>query len=82
MDINVFAKYYEILSLPFKPKHRGRTDGQCENSIPPCVCGGYNKIDTDKKCLLGSDNLGFILYNTCHVFYLNLLQHFWLIYVS
>ena len=30
MDINVFAKWYEILSLPFqdieKPKSRGRTD--------------------------------------------------------
>ena len=24
----------------------GRTDGQCENSIPPTnkVCGGYNKL--------------------------------------
>ena len=32
VDINVFAKFYEILSLPFqdtcieKPKRRGRTD--------------------------------------------------------
>ena len=26
----------------------GRTDGQCENSIPPTnkVCGGYNKFIT------------------------------------
>ena len=49
VDINVFAKFYEILSLPFqaveKPKCRGwtkaQTDGQTdghENSIPP-----YNK---------------------------------------
>ena len=43
MNINVYAKFYEIPSLPFqdieKPKRRGqtdkRTDGQCENSIPP-----------------------------------------------
>ena len=43
LDINVFAKFYEIPSLPFqdieKQKHRRRTngwtDGQCENSIPP-----------------------------------------------
>ena len=43
VDINVFAKFYEILSLPFqdieKPKRRGwtnaRTNGQRENSIPP-----------------------------------------------
>ena len=39
IDINVFAKFYEIPSLPFqdieKPKCRGRMDGQCENSIPP-----------------------------------------------
>ena len=43
VDINVFAKFYGIPSLPFqdteKPKRRrlteGRTDEQCENSIPP-----------------------------------------------
>ena len=45
VDINVFAKFYEIPSLPFqdieKPKHRGQTNG-CENSIPPTntVCRG------------------------------------------
>ena len=37
-DINMFAKFYEIPSLPFhdieKPKHRRRTNGQCENSTP------------------------------------------------
>ena len=37
-DINVFAKFYVIPSLPFqdieKPKRRGQTDGR-ENSIPP-----------------------------------------------
>ena len=39
MDINVFAKFYEIPSLTFqdigKPKRRGWTDGQRENSILP-----------------------------------------------
>ena len=48
----MFAKFYEIPSLPFqdieKPNCCRRTDkwmdGQCENSIPPTntVCGGYN----------------------------------------
>ena len=54
MHINVFAKFYEIPSLPFqdieKPKCRGltnaRMDGQCENSIPPTpqtqFAGGIN----------------------------------------
>ena len=54
MHINVFAKFYEIPSLPFqdieKPKCRGLTnaqmDGQCENSIPPTpqtqFAGGIN----------------------------------------
>ena len=50
VDISVFAKFYEIPSLPFqdteKPKCNGRTDEQPENSIPPppptnTVCGGY-----------------------------------------
>ena len=49
MDINVFAKFYEILSLPLqdikKPKRRGRTDRQRENSIPPQTqFAGYNII--------------------------------------
>ena len=38
VDINVFAKFYESLSLCFqdieKPKHHERTDGQHENSLP------------------------------------------------
>ena len=52
VDINVFAKFYEIPSMPFqdieKPKRRGWMDGQCENSIPSplptnTVCRGFNK---------------------------------------
>ena len=39
VNINVFAKFYEITSLPVqdieKPKPRGRTHGQRESSIPP-----------------------------------------------
>ena len=47
LDINVFAKFYEIPSLPFqdieKPKLRGKRDGQRKNSIPPnTVCGVIN----------------------------------------
>ena len=55
MDINMFAKFYEIPSLPFKdiekPKRRERTDGVTDGwtdvttvypppTIPTCtVCG-------------------------------------------
>ena len=48
VDINVFAKFHEIPSLPFqdneKPKCRRQTDRQHENSIPPTnsLCVGYN----------------------------------------
>ena len=66
VDINVFAKFYEILSLPFqyieKPKCRRRTnahmDGQHENSIPPppsiTVCREYNELN---KVYLVDDNV-------------------------
>ena len=56
MDINKFAKFYEILSLPFQDIQKTKTsrmdtqtngdgwmDGQRDNSIPPptnTVCGG------------------------------------------
>ena len=52
VDINVFAKFYEIPSMPFqdieKPKRRGWMDRQCENSIPSplptnTICRGFNK---------------------------------------
>ena len=55
------AKFDEFPSLPFqdikdKPKRHWqterRTDGQCENSIPPTniVCGGYNKHSGGVSC--------------------------------
>ena len=59
VDINVFAKLYEIPSLPFQDienqnvvdgrtdeRTDGLTDGQRENSIPPTntVCGGITMV--------------------------------------
>ena len=47
MDINEFAKFYEIPSLPFQDTEKPNCGGWMDNVNPPpptnTVCRGYNK---------------------------------------
>ena len=57
VDINVFAKFYEIPSMSFKdivkPKRHGLTDVKTVYTPTNTVCGGYNnKIHLKTFCSL------------------------------
>ena len=82
VDINMFAKFYEIPSLPFqdieKPKRRGWTDGQRENSIFPPT--HKHSLRGEYKNRVGSKILGYnVGLHEMHMFSFGLILLFLLV---